>query len=561
MQNAASPSLPRTILLNYWRTSRLMLLTIAICVFLSSIASVAAPYLFSRLIDQLNSDRLAETLVTGFVVYVLLLGLSSALQTMLQYLSLISAESLAVIAGTSMFERLLRKTADFFVEHNPAEIESARKRGENALMTLVQLGLIVFIPGATQIILTLVLLGATINLELVAVVLVYGTCFVALTSFANHRSQPFLDRAIEGGQENARFVGNSINAMETLRHFGAHQWMLSRFSDKAREVFDNWRAFCLQKIGFSAIQGLALTVQFLVTFLMLLPRLREGALSVGDVVLFNALLLQLNQPFEMIGHALDDVVRATASLKPLIKLWDAPDEAEAETAVSFSINTGTVQFENVGYHYVNGRGVSNVSFTARRGHISYLTGETGSGKSTAFRLALKSLEPQTGRITIDGTPLHDVDRREWYGHIGIVPQELMLLNDTLATNITLGRPLDQERLRLAAGRAAILDFIDALPDGFETSVGERGLKLSGGERQRIAIARAFYNDPAILFLDEASSSLDAATERDIMEHIRAVCDTVTVIAITHRTAMIMPGDHVVRIDGETLDEDRMDATA
>jgi ATP-binding cassette subfamily B protein len=561
MQNAASPSLPRTILLNYWRTSRLMLLTIAICVFLSSIASVAAPYLFSRLIDQLNSDRLAETLVTGFVVYALLLGLSSALQTMLQYLSLISAESLAVIAGTSMFERLLRKTADFFVEHNPAEIESARKRGENALMTLVQLGLIVFIPGATQIILTLVLLGATINLELVAVVLVYGTCFVALTSFANHRSQPFLDRAIEGGQENARFVGNSINAMETLRHFGAHQWMLSRFSDKAREVFDNWRAFCLQKIGFSAIQGLALTVQFLVTFLMLLPRLREGALSVGDVVLFNALLLQLNQPFEMIGHALDDVVRATASLKPLIKLWDAPDEAEAETAVSFSINTGTVQFENVGYHYVNGRGVSNVSFTARRGHITYLTGETGSGKSTAFRLALKSLEPQTGRITIDGTPLHDVDRREWYGHIGIVPQELMLLNDTLATNITLGRPLDQERLRLAAERAAILDFIDGLPDGFETSVGERGLKLSGGERQRIAIARAFYNDPAILFLDEASSSLDAATERDIMDHIRAVCDTVTVIAITHRTAMIMPGDHVVRIDGETLDEDRMDATA
>lgn len=547
MQNAASPSLISTILLNYWRASRLMLVTIAGCVFLSSISAVAAPYLFSRLIDQLNNDRLAETLMTGFILYALLIGLSTALQTMLQYLSYISAESLAVIAGTSVFERLLRKTAEFFVEHNPAEIESARKRGEDALTTLVQLGLVVFIPGATQIVLTLILLGTTVDLELVVVVLVYGACFVALTSFANHRSRPFLDRAVAAGQENARFVGNSINAMETLRHFGAHQWMMSRFSGKAQEVFNNWRAFCMQKIGFSAIQGLALTVQFLVTFLLLMPRLREGLLSVGDIVLFNALLLQLNQPFEMIGHALDDVVRSRASLKPLVKLWQAPEEAEAETSGLFAVDTGTIRFKDVGYSYANGRGVAGVSFTAQRGHITYLTGETGSGKSTVFRLALKSLEPQAGRITVDGTPLHDIDRREWYRHIGIVPQELMLLNDTLAINITLGRPLDQKRLRLAAERAAILDFIDTLPEGFETAIGERGLKLSGGERQRIAIARALYNDPAVLFLDEASSALDAATERDIMDHIRTVCDTVTVIAITHRTTMIMPGDQVIHI--------------
>ncbi len=553
MQNAALPSLTRTILLNYWRSSGPTLLTVAACVFLSSISAVAAPYLFSRLIDQLNNDRFAKTLVTGFLVYALLIGLSNALQTMLQYLSYMSAESLGFIAGTSFFERLLRKNTDFFVEHNPAEIESARKRGERALTTLVQLALIVFIPGTTQIVLTLILLGTTVNLELVAVVLVYGICFIALTSFANRRSGPFLDRAIEAGQENARFVGNSINAMETLRYFGAHQWMLSRFSAKAREIFDNWRAFCLQKIGFSAIQGLALTVQFVITFLLLMPRLREGTLSVGDVVLFNALLLQLNQPFEMIGHALDDVMRSKASLKPLAKLWNLPEETEAGPAGAFAVDTGKVQFKGVGYRYPNGRGVADISFTARRGHITYLTGETGSGKSTVFRLALKSLEPQAGRITIDGTPLDEIDRREWYRHIGVVPQDLMLLNETLAINITLGRPLDQERLRLAAGRAAILDFIDALPDGFETVIGERGLKLSGGERQRIAIARALYSDPAVLFLDEASSALDASTERDIMDHIRTVCDTVTVIAITHRTTMILPGDQVVRIaDGALM---------
>ncbi|WP_421871666.1 ABC transporter ATP-binding protein [Pararhizobium sp.] len=552
MQNTALPSLTRTILFDYWRSSRRTLLTVAACVFLSSISAIAAPYLFSRLIDQLNTDRLAETLMTGFAIYALLIGLSSALQNMLQYLSYMSAESLGLIASSSFFNRLLKKTIDFFVEHNPAEIESARKRGERALTTLVQLVLIVFIPGMTQIVLTLVLLGTTVNLELVAVVLIYGTCFIALTSFANLRSRPFLDRAIDAGQENARFVGNSINAMETLRYFGAHQWMLSRFSQKAREIFDNWRAFCLRKVGFSAIQALALTVQFLVTFMLLIPRLREGALSVGDVVLFNALLLQLNQPFEMLGLALDDVMRSKASLKPLITLWNAPEEPDMEAASAFTIKGGEVEFQNAGYRYPNGRGVTDISFIARRGHITYLTGETGSGKSTVLKLALKSLEPQSGRITIDATPLSGIDRREWYRHIGVVPQDLMLLNDTLATNITLGRPLNRERLRLATQRAAILDFIDSLPDGFETPVGERGLKLSGGERQRIAIARALYDDPAVLFLDEASSALDAATEGDIMDHIRTVCDTVTVIAITHRTTMILPNDHVVRIAEGTL---------
>ena len=163
-----------------------------------------------------------------------------------------------------------------------------------------------------------------------------------------------------------------------------------------------------------------------------------------------------------------------ASLKPLITLWNAPEEPDMEAASAFTIKGGEVEFQNAGYRYPNGRGVTDISFIARRGHITYLTGETGSGKSTVLKLALKSLEPQSGRITIDATPLSGIDRREWYRHIGVVPQDLMLLNDTLATNITLGRPLNRERLRLATQRAAILDFIDSLPDGFETPVGERG---------------------------------------------------------------------------------------
>lgn len=294
----------------YWKSDRWTLLLVAVVVFLSSVANVGAPFLFSRLVDRLPQDGVASVLAWGFAIYAVLLGVASALQHMVQYLSFMSAENLGFITGTRFFERLLRKTASFFVEHNPAEIQNAAARGRSSLTTLVQLGLIVFIPGATQILLTLVTLGALINLEVVGIVVVYGLAAVALTLISARRARVFLDKAIEAGQENARFVGNAMNAMETLRHFGSHGWMSQRFTAMAREVRDNWRTYVLQRLAYIALLGLGLTVQFAVTFLLLLPRFEAGALSIGNIVLFNTLLLQLNMPFEMIAHAIDDVVRS-----------------------------------------------------------------------------------------------------------------------------------------------------------------------------------------------------------------------------------------------------------
>ena len=162
-------------------------------------------------------------------------------------------------------------------------------------------------------------------------------------------------------------------------------------------------------------------------------------------------------------------------------------------------------------------------------------------------MLLKSLSPAKGQILIDGTDLANVGRSQWFSRIGVVPQDIVLLNDSLRTNIVLGRQPDETKLREAAAKAAILDFIDALPAGFETLVGERGLKLSGGERQRIAIARALYAEPEFLFLDEASSALDEATELGIMTEVRSIADEVTVLAITHRKVTIGADDHVIEL--------------
>jgi len=228
-------------------------------------------------------------------------------------------------------------------------------------------------------------------------------------------------------------------------------------------------------------------------------------------------------------------------------MWGADEEPDVTPHPNFRLKTGSIEFERVGYTYRDKPAVSDVSFVARRGRLNFLTGETGSGKTTLFKLALKSLEPKEGRVLVDGEPLNEVARADWYSVIGVVPQEIMLLNDTITSNIILGRPLDEAKLRYAVERASIAKFIEGLPEKYETRIGERGLKLSGGERQRVAIARALYADPQILFLDEASSALDERTEAEIMGEIRRLADEMTIIAITHRKTVIAPGDAVVEL--------------
>lgn len=535
------------ILRRYSKDSAWTLVGVAALVLLSSIASVLAPYLFSSAIDRLNARGAMDAIILGLAFYAAILGASVTLRDMVAYLAFMSSENLSFIAGTAFFEALLKKSISFFVDHNPAEIQSALVKGQQALNGVVQLALIILVPGTAQIVASLFVLGTTISLDVALTVVAYGLAFIAITYVANKNSNAYLEAAIDATQENAKFVGNAINAMETLRHFGSDAWMTDKFSEKAREIRDNWRHFCLRRTGYAALYGVALTIQLAITFALLLPKYRVGQLSVGDIVLFNTLLLQLNLPFETIGQAIDNMARSYNQFLPFARMWSEPDEPTPSNDVGFQLRNGSLTFRKVAFTYPNGRGVEDVSFSAERGRVTYLAGETGSGKSTVFKLALKSLTPQSGEIAVDGVDLASIARSTWYSVIGVVPQEILLLNDSLAANIALGRRIDAVRLRQACKRAAILDHIEALEDGFDTRVGERGLKLSGGERQRIAIARALYAEPQILFLDEASSALDEATEREIMKHIRRLAHEVTVIAITHRKSVIEPSDHVIEL--------------
>ncbi|MCJ2024474.1 ABC transporter ATP-binding protein [Methylobacterium sp. J-067] len=512
-----------------------------------ALAGIAAPYLFARAIDELTHGVDRAGALRLLLLYALLFGCAKAFAYGARFLIFLCAERLSFIASTAFFTRLLHKTPAFFLTHNAAEIGTARQQGTQTLNLVTQLALGGLLPGSMQILVSVALLGNLVSWDIALVVLAYGAVVIWLDYVRIGRVKPSLDGAMASSQANAQLVGNAVAVIDTLRQTRGESWIAERFAASAGESFAHWRRYALVSSGFCAVLGVAAALQLAVTVLILVPRYDAGAISIGGIVLFNTLLIQLNEPFHLIGMAIKESVEAAARFRPLAAMWMAPEEQEPAEPLPYRPSQGAIAFEDVDFRYANGRGVSAVSFVAVRGTPTFITGETGSGKSTVLRLLLKGLQPEAGRILADGTDLARVSRAEWFTHVAVVPQDVTLLNDTLRANIVLGRSFDATRLRDAAAQASILARIDAMPEGFETVVGERGLKLSGGERQRIAIARALYSDPAILVLDEASSALDDDTERQIMDGLRDLADRLTIVAVTHRTSIIRPNDQVVSL--------------
>ena len=548
MRRPAVLTIIRSLLIDYWRDARGTTLLVMAATLVGSMASISAPYLFSRAIDDLaNVGQADGGAVRTLMYYALLFGLATAFSQASRFLIFLCAERLCFIANLAFVARLLRKTQAFFLDHNPAEIGTARQEGEQTLNIITQLTIGGLLPGLIQILLSAVLLWNLVSWEIAAIVLVYGSVVIGLDYIRVGRVKPFLDTAMERSQENASLVGNAVAIIDTIRQTRGETWMAKRFAAGAGDAFNNWRRYALASSTFSGILGVVAAIQLAVTFLILVPRYQAGLLSIGDIVLFNTLLIQLNEPFHLVGMAIKETVEAVARFRPLAVMWSAPETVEPSDPLPYRPTQGSISFQNVTFRYPNGRGISDLSFAVHRGTPTFLVGETGSGKSTVLRLLLKGLEPTSGRILADNIELARITSGDWFAHVGVVPQDVALLNDTLSANIVLGRPFNLDRLRKVAAQASILARIEAMPDGFDTVVGERGLKLSGGERQRIAIARALYGRPDVLVLDEASSALDEDTERQIMDGLRDLAQDLTIIAVTHRMSSIQSGDQVVRL--------------
>ena len=361
---------------------------------------------------------------------------------------------------------------------------------------------------------------------------------------------------------NQKAIDSLLN-FETVKYFGAERREGQRY-DAAMEGYEAAAIKTASSLAFLNFgQALLITMGLIAVMVMAALGVQNGDLTVGDFVMVNAYMIQITLPLNFLGTVYREIRQSLVDMGEMFDLLGQPAEIEDKPgAAQIKVSNGIVVLENVHFGYDAARPIlKGVSLKVCAGETVAIVGPSGSGKSTIGRLLFRFYDVSEGRLSIDGQDVRDVTQESLHGVIGVVPQDTVLFNDTIRYNIAYGRDGASEDEIVAAAKAAqIHDFIAALPNGYDTTVGERGLKLSGGEKQRVGIARTLLKDPPVLLLDEATSALDTETEREIQSALRKAAEGRTVITIAHRLSTISDADLIVVLeDGEVAEQGTHDA--
>jgi ATP-binding cassette subfamily B protein len=357
-------------------------------------------------------------------------------------------------------------------------------------------------------------------------------------------------------QSNSRAVDSLIN-YETVKYFNNEKMELDRYDDTLGE-WEHWAVKSQNSMSIlNFAQGAIIALGVTLVMYLAINAVVEGSMTIGDLVLVNAFLLQLFIPLSFLGVVYRQIKYSLADMDLVFKLLERePEIVDADNAPDLTIRTGHVRFDHVNFSYNDDRQIlKDISFDIHGGEKVAIVGHSGAGKSTLSRLMYRFYDINQGEIRIDGQNIAHVTQNSLRAAISIVPQDTILFNETIEYNLQYGNPdASREELIKAAKMAHILDFIESLPDGWHTMVGERGLKLSGGEKQRVAIARALLKKPKILVFDEATSSLDSQTEKAIQKTLAEVARNHTTLVIAHRLSTVVDANRILILDKGQLIE-------
>ncbi len=355
---------------------------------------------------------------------------------------------------------------------------------------------------------------------------------------------------------NQKAIDSLLN-YETVKYFSAEDREASRYDESMRgyEKAALTTSYSLAFLNFG--QSLFITAGLVIVMVMAAIGVNNGDLTVGDFVMVNAYMIQITMPLNFLGTVYREIRQSLIDMGEMFDLLQYQREVEDKPdAKALTINGGELKFNNIHFGYNDDRTILNgLDLTVPPGQTVAVVGPSGSGKSTIGRLMFRFYDVTSGSLSIDGQDVRDVTQQSLHQSIGIVPQDTVLFNDTIGYNIAYGRPdATPDEMIDAAKAAKIHDFILSLPEGYDTAVGERGLKLSGGEKQRVGIARTLLKNPPVLLLDEATSALDTDTERDIQESLRLMSEGRTVITIAHRLSTVVDADKIVVLDEGSIIE-------
>ncbi len=449
------------------------------------------------------------------------------------------------------FEHIHRLSLRFHLERKTGGMTRVLERGRNAIETIVRLLILQLIPTILEVLMIAAVLLYQFDWRYVVVIAITVAIYMWYTFVATEWRIGIRRNMNESDTDaNTKAIDSLLN-YETVKYFGAEERERARY-DRSMARYERasvqaYMSLAVLNAGQAAIFTLGLTA----TMALCVLGIRAGTNTVGDFVMINAMMIQLYVPLNFMGMVYREIKQAVIDIEAMFTLIGRdPEIRDVPGAQPLNVTAGDVRFENVTFAYEPARPIlKGISFEVPAGRTVAIVGPSGAGKSTISRLLFRFYEVTGGRITIDGQDIRGVQQASLRNALGMVPQDTVLFNDTVRYNIRYGRwDATDAEVEEAAANARIDAFIRAAPDGYETEVGERGLKLSGGEKQRVAIARTILKAPPILVLDEATSALDSHTEREIQDALDRVSRNRTTLVIAHRLSTIVAADEILVLD-------------
>jgi ATP-binding cassette subfamily B protein len=528
------------------------MLVAATLLVIAKVATVGVPVAFKHIVDQLD-PRIAMLAVP--IAMIALYGLLRLIGSLFGQLRDTVFERVSQRAmrasGLDAFRHLHQLSLRFHLDRHTGGIGRDISRGTRGVYNL--LGWVVFniVPTLFEIVVVIVLLLRQFDWRFALVTLVTMLLYIGATIWITEWRTAGV-RAMNEAESlaNARAVDSLLN-YETVKYFGNEGFEAERYDADLRRYEDAAVKTETSLAVLSGAQALVIAVGLTVLMAMAAMGVVAGKLSVGDIVMVNGWLLQLAIPLNMLGFTWRQIKQGVIDMERMFGLLDEHAEVrDAPGAKSLQARGGEVRFEHVSFSYNPDRPIlDDIDFLIPPGRTLAVVGETGAGKSTLSRLLFRFYDVSGGRITIDGQDIRTVTQESLRAAIGIVPPDTVLFNDTIFYNIAYGRTnASREEIEAAARAAHIHDFVLSLPQGYQTTVGERGLKLSGGEKQRVAIARALLKHPAILVFDEATSALDTRTEKIIQAELAEIARGRTTLIVAHRLSTIIDADQILVLD-------------
>ena len=531
--------------------------------------AVGTPFLYKAAVDALAAEARDDTwlIALGAVWLTVLYGVSRLATTGLTQLrdvifTPVGQRALRTLA-LETFTHIHRLSMRYHITRKTGGLSRIIERGVKGVDFLMRFLIFSMGPLLLQLIMISVVLFFNFDVWYMVVVVVTIALYVwftfAVTEWRVKIRKVMNDQDTDANQK----AIDSLLNFETVKYFGAERWEAARY-DGAMKQYETAAVRTNYSLAFLNFgQSLIITAGLVIVMVMAAMGAQAGNLTVGDFVMVNAYMIQITMPLNFLGTVYREIRQALIDMGGMFDLLEQPAEVvDKPGAAALKVTGGQVTLRDVHFGYDVARPIlKGVDLDVLPGQTVAIVGSSGSGKSTIGRLLFRFYDVTGGAMLIDGQDVRDVTQESLHAQIGVVPQDTVLFNDTVHYNIAYGRPgASEAEIREAARAANIHDFIMSLPDGYDTTVGERGLKLSGGEKQRVGIARTLLKNPPILLLDEATSALDTDTEREIQRELRQMGQGRTVITIAHRLSTIQDADRIVVLeDGEIVETGTHDA--